>query len=104
MQDNIVNSMGSDLTTQQRISVNLQTHRDAVFLKLENEMKWNATYAQKLQLKSTTSHTILKGPLAYVHFMGMKFIVDLQSILRCYNTQKETLHSGTVNNVDLENS
>ena len=28
---NIANSMGSDLTTQQRISVNLQTQRDAVF-------------------------------------------------------------------------
>jgi hypothetical protein len=31
MQSNIANSMGSDLTTKQRISVNLQTQQDAVF-------------------------------------------------------------------------
>jgi hypothetical protein len=31
MQSYIADLMGSDLTTQQRISVNLQTQRDAVF-------------------------------------------------------------------------
>ena len=31
MQSNIANSMGGDLTTKQRISVNLQTQQDAVF-------------------------------------------------------------------------